>query len=93
MASAKQFLDLPVRVVPTTGLDRAALVRPDGYVAGRSAPDEQGERHLVSPQGLRRVPLGALRPHQEPLGYLVRPGQVRGEGPLPPLPRTAPQSV
>ena len=33
--------------------------------------EKAGKRHLVSPQGLRRVPLGALRPYQEPLGDLV----------------------
>lgn len=41
--------------------------------------------HAVSVQGLRRVPSGALRPHQVRLGRLVRSDQVRSAGALPPL--------
>jgi hypothetical protein len=35
-----RFSALPVRVVPRANLAHAALVRPDGYVAGRAAPDQ-----------------------------------------------------
>lgn len=56
MAGAKRFSDLPVRVAPATGVDMATLVRPDGYVAGRSAPDEH--KHLV---GLLARSLGAAK--------------------------------
>jgi hypothetical protein len=35
-----RFPTLPVRVVPRAHLAHAALVRPDGYVAGRAAPDQ-----------------------------------------------------
>ena len=37
---AARFQTLPVVVVPRAHLGYAALVRPDGYVAGRAAPDE-----------------------------------------------------
>jgi 2-polyprenyl-6-methoxyphenol hydroxylase-like FAD-dependent oxidoreductase len=37
---AARFQTLPVGVVPRAHLGYAALVRPDGYVAGRAAPDE-----------------------------------------------------
>ena len=37
---AARFRTLPVRVVQRTRLEHAALVRPDGYVAGRGAPDQ-----------------------------------------------------
>ncbi len=37
---AARFRTLPVRVVPRAHLAHAALVRPDGYVAGRVAPDQ-----------------------------------------------------
>jgi 2-polyprenyl-6-methoxyphenol hydroxylase-like FAD-dependent oxidoreductase len=37
---AARFPTLPVRVVPRAHLAHAALVRPDGYVAGRAAPDQ-----------------------------------------------------
>jgi 2-polyprenyl-6-methoxyphenol hydroxylase-like FAD-dependent oxidoreductase len=40
-AVATRFPGLPVRVVPKPGLEEAAIVRPDGYVAGRSAPGEE----------------------------------------------------
>ena len=32
---------LPVRVSPKPGIKEAAIVRPDGYVAGRGAPGEE----------------------------------------------------
>jgi 2-polyprenyl-6-methoxyphenol hydroxylase-like FAD-dependent oxidoreductase len=35
-----RFSALPVRVVPRAHLAHAALVRPDGYVAGRAAPEQ-----------------------------------------------------
>ncbi len=44
-------------------------------------------RALAPPQGLRGVPLGALRPHQEPFGRLVRLS-LRRPGPRSPLPET-----
>jgi 2-polyprenyl-6-methoxyphenol hydroxylase-like FAD-dependent oxidoreductase len=37
---AARFRNLPVRVVPRAHLAHAALVRPDGYVAGRAAPNQ-----------------------------------------------------
>jgi 2-polyprenyl-6-methoxyphenol hydroxylase-like FAD-dependent oxidoreductase len=37
---AARFRTLPVRVVQRTRLGHAALVRPDGYVAGRVAPEQ-----------------------------------------------------
>ena len=37
---AARFRTLPVRVVQRTRVEHAALVRPDGYVAGRDAPDQ-----------------------------------------------------
>ena len=37
-ATATGFPALPVRVVPKAGLEQTAIVRPDGYVAGRGAP-------------------------------------------------------
>jgi hypothetical protein len=37
---AARFRTLPVRIVPKAHLAHAALVRPDGYVAGRAAPDQ-----------------------------------------------------
>jgi hypothetical protein len=37
---AARFRTLPVHVVPRSHLGHAALVRPDGYVAGRAAPDQ-----------------------------------------------------
>lgn len=45
---------LPVRIVPVPGIERASLVRPDGYVAGRGAAGD-GERLL----GLLTQVLGA----------------------------------
>ena len=36
-----RFAGLPVRVAPKLGLEEAAIVRPDGYVAGRGAPGEE----------------------------------------------------
>ena len=39
-AEATRFRTLPVRVVQRTRLGQAALVRPDGYVAGRVAPEQ-----------------------------------------------------
>ncbi|MDQ3863014.1 MAG: FAD-dependent monooxygenase, partial [Actinomycetota bacterium] len=35
-----RFPSLPVRIAPELGLQEAAMVRPDGYVAGRGAPGE-----------------------------------------------------
>jgi hypothetical protein len=46
-----------------------------------------GNAHEPRAGHVRRVPLGALRPHQEPLGRLVRRGQVRRPGTLQTLPR------
>jgi hypothetical protein len=37
---AARFRTLPVGVVPRAHLGYAALVRPDGYVAGRAAPEQ-----------------------------------------------------
>jgi hypothetical protein len=37
---AARFRTLPVGVVPRAHLEYAALVRPDGYVAGRAAPEQ-----------------------------------------------------
>jgi 2-polyprenyl-6-methoxyphenol hydroxylase-like FAD-dependent oxidoreductase len=37
---AARFRTLPVRVVSRSHLAQSALVRPDGYVAGRAAPDQ-----------------------------------------------------
>jgi hypothetical protein len=57
-------------------------------------PSEEGGwtgRDLVPSQGLLRMPLGALRPHQEPLRRLVRI-PVRSAGAfqaIPPAPRLA----
>src|SRR5215212_8024556 len=40
---AARFRTLPVRVVPRSHLGHAALLRPDGYVAGRAAPDQHAQ--------------------------------------------------
>ena len=40
-ASAAHFPDLPVCVAPKPDLEEAAIVRPDGYVAARSAAGEE----------------------------------------------------
>ena len=40
-AAAARFPGLPVRVATKPGLEEAAIVRPDGYVAGRSAAGEE----------------------------------------------------
>jgi hypothetical protein len=40
-AAVTRFPGLPVRVVPKPGSEGAAIVRPDGYVAGRGAPGEE----------------------------------------------------
>lgn len=40
-AAATRFPGLPVRIAPKPGLEEAAIVRPDGYVAGRDAPGEE----------------------------------------------------
>src|SRR5215211_513564 len=40
---AARFRTLPVRVVPRPHLGHAALLRPDGYVAGRAAPDKHAQ--------------------------------------------------
>ena len=40
-AVATGFPGLPVRVSPKPGIKEAAIVRPDGYVAGRGAPGEE----------------------------------------------------
>jgi 2-polyprenyl-6-methoxyphenol hydroxylase-like FAD-dependent oxidoreductase len=39
-ANVGRFRNIPVRVVPRVHLAHAALVRPDGYVAGRAAPNQ-----------------------------------------------------
>lgn len=39
-SDAAKLPELPVRVIPGTGLAQITLVRPDGYVAGRCAPGE-----------------------------------------------------
>ena len=39
-ADLAHFPRLPVHVVPMTHLGYAALVRPDGYAAGRIAPEQ-----------------------------------------------------
>jgi hypothetical protein len=36
----RDYPEVPVRVVPKRGLAEVAVVRPDGYVAGRGAPEE-----------------------------------------------------
>ena len=40
-AAVTRLPGLPVRVAPKPGLEEAAIVRPDGYVAGRGAPGEE----------------------------------------------------
>jgi len=40
---AARFRTLPVRVVPRSHLGHAALLRPDGYVSGRAAPDQHAQ--------------------------------------------------
>jgi 2-polyprenyl-6-methoxyphenol hydroxylase-like FAD-dependent oxidoreductase len=40
MAEAARFPGVPVRVASRSGLKEAAIVRPDGYVAGRGSPDD-----------------------------------------------------
>ena len=40
-AAVTRFPGLPVRVVPKPGLEEAAIVRPDGYIAGRGAAGEE----------------------------------------------------
>jgi 2-polyprenyl-6-methoxyphenol hydroxylase-like FAD-dependent oxidoreductase len=41
-AVARRFPGVPVRVVPKPGLEEIAIVRPDGYVAGRGAVGGEG---------------------------------------------------
>jgi 2-polyprenyl-6-methoxyphenol hydroxylase-like FAD-dependent oxidoreductase len=40
-AAARRFSDLPVRIAPKPGLEETAIVRPDGYVAGRGTPGDE----------------------------------------------------
>jgi 2-polyprenyl-6-methoxyphenol hydroxylase-like FAD-dependent oxidoreductase len=40
IAEATRFSGVPVRVASRSGLGEAAVVRPDGYVAGRGSPDD-----------------------------------------------------
>jgi hypothetical protein len=40
VAAVRDYPEVPVRVVAKRGLTEAAVVRPDGYVAGRGAPAE-----------------------------------------------------
>jgi hypothetical protein len=40
-AAVKRFPGLPVRAAPIPGLEEAAIVRPDGYVAGRGPLGEE----------------------------------------------------
>jgi hypothetical protein len=40
VAAVRDYPEVPVRVVPKGGLAEVAVVRPDGYVAGRGAPEE-----------------------------------------------------
>jgi 2-polyprenyl-6-methoxyphenol hydroxylase-like FAD-dependent oxidoreductase len=40
IAAVRGYPEVPVRVVPKGGLAEVAVVRPDGYVAGRGAPEE-----------------------------------------------------
>jgi hypothetical protein len=40
-AAVTRFPGLPVRVAPKPEIKEAAIVRPDGYVAGRGAPGEE----------------------------------------------------
>jgi 2-polyprenyl-6-methoxyphenol hydroxylase-like FAD-dependent oxidoreductase len=40
VAAVRDYPEVPVRVVPKGGLAEVAMVRPDGYVAGRGAPEE-----------------------------------------------------
>lgn len=45
LAEAGRIPSLPVRVVPVPGIEKALLVRPDSYVAGRAAAGD-GRRLL-----------------------------------------------
>ena len=40
VAAVRDYPEVPGRVVPKRGLAEVAVVRPDGYVAGRGAPEE-----------------------------------------------------
>ena len=68
LADAARFPGLPVRVVPVPGIAEASLVRPDGYVAGRS-----GARDGARLSGLLARALGAAIPPPHPSGRTARP--------------------
>lgn len=52
-SEAANFPGLPVRVAPEMGLAQAKLVRPDGYVAGSSAPGESARLLGILSQALQ----------------------------------------
>ena len=63
-----RFPSLPVRIVPGRGIAEASLVRPDGYVAGRS-----GAQDGARLSGLLARALGAAIPPPHPSGRTARP--------------------
>ena len=70
--AAARFPGLPVRVVPVPGVTEASLVRPDGYVAGRSGAEDSTRL-----PGLLAQALGATPPSPRPRR---RCGRDIGEG-------------
>ena len=64
LAAAARFPNLPVRVVPIPGIVEASLVRPDGYVAGRSGAGDAGRLLglLARMLGVSGIAVGAQLP-------------------------------
>ena len=66
LADAAHFPNLPVRVVPASGLSEILLVRPDGYVAGRGAPGEGARLLGLLAWALEAGPRGAAEAFRLP---------------------------
>ena len=71
--AAARFPGLPVRVVPVPGVTEASLVRPDGYVAGRSGAEDSTRLLGLLAQALGATP----RPHGPGAGAAGKLGRAQ----------------